>query len=89
MRKKHSHMNHNLEEIQEHEEKLKKLIETKLTYKDEDYTLLSFARHEITLSETCPNTSTPEISYCIICDLQNDNGEKVKVFSDEILPFNL
>ena len=82
-------MNYNLEEIQKQEERLNKLPSgSKVLYEDEEYTFLSFSRHEITLSETCPNTSTPEINYCIICNLQGKNGETIEAFSDEILVIN-
>lgn len=89
MRKKHSYMNYNLEEIRKQEELLSTLPSgSKVIYKGEEYTFLSFTRTEITFRETCPNTSTPEISYCIICDLQGKNGETIKAFSDEILVIN-
>lgn len=82
-------MNYNLEEIQKQEERLNKLHSgSKVLYEDEEYTFLSFTRNEITFRETCPNTSTQEISYCIICDLQGKNGETIEVFSDEILVIN-
>lgn len=84
----HLHMNYCLEEIQIQEKKLKNLIGSKVLHNNKEYIFLSFTRNEITFRETCPNTSTQEISYCIICDLQGKNGETIEVFSDEILVIN-
>ena len=82
--KNHLHMNYSLEEIQIQEEKLKSLIGSKVLHNNKEYIFVSFSRHEITFMETCPNTSTPEISYCIICDLKNENCKPISVFSDEM-----
>lgn len=88
-RKKHSYMNYNLEEIRKQEELLSTLPSgSKVIYKGEEYLFLSFTRTETTFRETCPNTSTPEINYCIICNLQGKNGETIEAFSDEILVIN-
>lgn len=81
-------MNYSLEEILIREEKLKSLIGSKVLYNNEVFTLVNFARVETSIKETYPNLTTPEISYCIICDLQSGDEEKVKVLSDEILPIN-
>ena len=89
-RKKHSYMNYNLEEIRKQEELLSTLSSgSKVIYKGEEYLFLSFRLHEITFKETSPTNATiPEISYCIICNLQSKDGEIIKAGSDEILVIN-
>lgn len=82
-------MNYSLEEIQMQEELLSTLPSgSKVIYKGEEYLFLSFTRTKTTFMETYPNTSTPEINYRIICNLQGKNGETTEAFSDEILVIN-